>query len=219
MVCGLRGSGKDMLFANVVCRRKKPYISNVDYGGHWVKFDPEQLNLHNTWESFMSGHIKKFIYPFGDGFDFYISDVGVYMPSQYHGELCKKYPHVPVFAALSRQVAGCNFHMNTQNLARAWDKLREQSDIYIRCIKSRVLFGKLVIQRVIIYDKFASADNRVPAFPLRRPLWNMSRIQLWEIQKANYLITHGEVKPRTLIYFNRSKYNTRLFKEMLENGT
>ena len=30
-VCGLKGSGKDMLFANVVNRRMKPYVSNTEY--------------------------------------------------------------------------------------------------------------------------------------------------------------------------------------------
>lgn len=219
MVCGLRGSGKDMLFANVVCRRKKPYISNVDYGDFWVKFRPDQLNINNTWESFMADCVKKYEYPFGDGFDFYISDVGVYMPSQYQGELCKKYPQIPLFAALSRQVAGCNFHINSQNISRAWDKLREQSDIYIRCLKTKVFFRKLVVQQVIIYDKFDSADNRVPPFPLRRPVFNANRVQQYQIQKANYLISHGSVKKRTLIYLNKSNYDTRIFKEMLKNGS
>jgi hypothetical protein len=219
MVDGLRGSGKDMLFANVVCRRKEPYISNVDYGGYWVKFRPDQLNINNTWESFMADCVKKYEYPFGDGFDFYISDVGVYMPSQYQGELCKKYPQIPLFAALSRQVAGCNFHVNSQNISRAWDKLREQSDIYIRCLKTKVFFRKLVVQQVIIYDKYDSAANRVPPFPLRRPVFNANRVQQYHIQKANYFISHGSVKKRTLIYFNKSKYDTRIFKEMLKNGS
>ena len=30
-ICGLRGTGKDMLTANVIARRKRPYISNIDY--------------------------------------------------------------------------------------------------------------------------------------------------------------------------------------------
>ena len=61
-------------------------------------------------------------------------------------------------------------------------------------------------------------DNRVPPFRLRRPLLNADRRQQWEIQRSNYEISHGSVVPRTLIYFNRSNYNTRIFKEMLENA-
>ena len=217
-VCGLKGAGKDMLFANVVLRRKSPYISNTNYGGYWIKFQPDQLNPKNTWKDFMSGQLKKYNYPFGDGMDFYIADGGVYMPSQYQGELCKEYSHIPVFMALSRHLGDCNVHYNVQNLNRMWDKIREQSDTYIRCIWCKVLFRKLVIQKVIVYEKYDSAVNRVPPFRLRRPLLNPDRIQQWEIQRANYEIAHGCVKARILIYFNRSAYNTRVFKEMLENA-
>lgn len=217
-VCGLRGTGKDMLFANVVARREKPYISNTNYGGYWIKFDPAVLNCNNSWREFLTGHLNRFEYPYGDGIDIYLSDGGVYMPSQYQGELCKEYGHIPIFMALTRQLGESNFHYNVQNLNRMWDKIREQSDTYIRCIGCKVLFGKLVLQRVIIYEKYESAVNRVPVFDLRRPLINPNRLQTWEVQKQNYQIAHGSVKGRTLIYWNKSKYNTRAFKEMLENA-
>lgn len=217
-VCGLKGAGKDMLFANVVMRRRLPYISNTDYGGDFIRFDPDQLNCRNTWRNFMTGRINHFCYPFDDCIDFYIADGGVYMPSQYQSELCKEYGHIPVFMALSRHLGDANVHYNVQNLNRMWDKIREQSDTYIRCIRCKVFFCKLVIQRVIIYEKYESAVNRVPPFRLKRPLLNRDRMQTWEIQKQNYDIAHGTVVPRTLIYFNRSMYNTRVFKEMLENA-
>ena len=217
-VFGLRGKGKDMLFANVVVRRHKPYISNTDYGGQFTKFDPKMLDFSNTWRNFMTGKLNKFVYPYEDGVDIYLADVGVYMPSQYQGELCKEYSHIPVAMALLRQVAGAEFHFNVQHLGRCWDKLRELSETWIRCVGCKVFFGKLVIQRVIIYDKYESALNRVPPFRLRRPLINPTRLQAWEIQKQNYEISHGSVTPRLLIYINRSNYNTRIFKEMLENA-
>jgi hypothetical protein len=75
-----------------------------------------------------------------------------------------------------------------------------------------------VIQKVIVYEKYESAVNRVPPFRLRKPLLNPNRLQQWEIQRSNYEIAHGSVKSRLLIYFNRSEYNTRVFKEMLENA-
>lgn len=217
-VCGLRGTGKDMLFANVVMRQKKPYISNTDYGGDFIKFEPVQLNPLNTWRNFMTGNLNHYEYPYPDGIDFYIADGGVYMPSQYQGELCKEYGHVPVFMALSRHLGDCNVHYNVQNLNRMWDKIREQSDIYIRCIWCKVFFGKIVLQTVIVYEKYESAVNRVPPFRLRRPLLNPDRIQQWEIQNSNYEIAHGKVRSRLLLYKNLSTYNTRVFKEMLENA-
>lgn len=218
-VCGLRGAGKDMLFANVVMRRKSPYISNTDYGGEFIRFDPHMLNCRNTWRNFMTGQINRYVYPYDDGIDFYLADGGIYMPSQYQGELCKEFSHIPVYMAISRHLGECNFHYNVQNLNRMWDKIREQSDIYIRCRWCKVLFGKFVLQYVIIYEKYESAVNRVPPFRLKRPLINPDRVQTWEIQKQSYEITHGLVKPRILIYLNKSKYNTRIFKEMLENAS
>ena len=217
-VCGLRGKGKDMLMANVVIRRDKPYVSNTDYGGKFIRFDPELLNCKNTWRNFMAGKLNHYEYPYDDGVDIYLGDGGVYMPSQYQGELCKLYGHIPVFMALSRHLGDCNVHYNVQNLNRMWDKVREQSDLYIRCIWCKVLFGRWVIQKVMLYEKYESAVNRVPVFRLRRPLLNPDRLQMWEIQKSNYDIAHGSVKSRILIYRNKSNYNTRVFKEMLENA-
>lgn len=217
-VCGLRGKGKDMLFANVVMRRKMPYISNTNYGGDHIPFEPQVLNCRNTYRNFLTGNLNRFQYPYDDGIDVYLADGGVYMPSQYQGELCKDYGHIPVYMAISRHLGDCNFHYNVQNLNRMWDKIREQSDTYIRCVGCKVFFGKIVLQKVIIYEKYESAVNRVPPFRLRRPLINPTRLQAWEIQKQNYEISHGSVKPRLLIYINRSNYNTRIFKEMLANA-
>ena len=217
-VCGLRGKGKDMLMANVVIRRDKPYVSNTNYGGKFIRFEPQLLNCQNTWRNFMTGNLRHYVYPYEDGVDIYLGDGGVYMPSQYQGELCKEYGHVPIYMAISRHLGDCNFHFNVQNLNRMWDKIREQSDLYIRCVGCKVLFKKLVFQRVIIYEKYESAVNRVPPFWLRRPWLNPDRMQTWEIQRQNYMIAHGSVKPRILIYINKSNYNTRIFKEMLENA-
>lgn len=249
-ISGMRGTGKDMLMANVVARRKLPYISNMDYGGERIPFEPSMLDCKNSWRNFMESAVKHFEWPYGDGLDIYFSDGNVYMPSQYQGELVKEYGHIPIFMALYRQLADGEFHYNCQNLNRMWDKVRELSDCYIRCtncftlqkackrvwrrvwrklptrLRDRMnpLYGfpwvrsRLVVQKVILYERYESAVNRVPPFALRRPLLNPNRLQLWEIQKQNYLVQHGVVKPMTLIYFNKSKYNTRLFKEMLENA-
>ena len=216
-VCGLRGTGKDMLFANVATRRKLPYVSNTDYGGQFIPFEPAVLDCKNTYRDFINGTLSSYEYPYADGTDFYIADGGIYFPSQYQGELCKSYGYLSTFMALSRHLGDCNVHYNVQNLNRMWDKIREQSDIYIRCCWCKVIFG-IVFHKVIIYEKYESAVNRVPPFRLPRPLINPERMQLWRIQKQNYDISHGSVTPRILIYRNKSKYNTRVFKEMLANA-
>lgn len=217
-VCGLRGRGKDMLMANVVVRRRKPYVSNVDYGGEFIRFDPNLINLSgNTYKSFLSGNVVPYCFPYEDGTDFYISDVGVYFPSQYCSELNKQFPHIPAFMALTRHLGDCNFHYNVQNLNRCWDKIREMSDIYIMCRRCIVILG-LVFQTVRIYEKYDSAVSAAPPFPVRKPWLNSDRRLWWELSNANYLCSHGKIRKGLLIYRNKSNYDTRIFKSMLEGG-
>lgn len=217
-VCGLRGTGKDMLFANVVCRRKKPYISNVNYGGLWHPFDPLMFDCgKNTYKNFFEGNVQYYEYPFPDGVDIYASDAGIYFPSQFCNELNRAYSFFPVFQALTRQLGECNFHFNSQNLNRVWDKIREQSDTYIMCNRCLVWRG-WVIQVVTIYESYESAVHRVPPFRIKKPLFSSDRRFQWEMAYQNYLIAHGTIHRRLLIYKNRSNYDTRIFKEMLKNG-
>ena len=217
-VFGLMGSGKDVLFGNVIARREQTYISNTDYGGDRIPFNPKMLDFNNTWRNFMEGNVNRFVYPYPDGIHYYLADLALYAPSQYQAELCKEYPYWPFSMALIRQMCASWFHFNVQNLNRAWDKIREQSDTYIRCMWCKFFFGRFVLQKVILYDEYESAVKRVPPFRLRRPLLNANRLQQWEIQKTNYEIAYGKVKPMLLLYINRSKHNTRVFKEMLENA-
>ena len=217
-VFGLRGRGKDMLTANVVVRRNLPYVSNCDYGGKFIPLELKNLDCgRNTYQDFISGDFKYYEYPYPDRTDVYVSDAGLYFPAQYCNELNRAYPYLATFQALARQLGDCNFHVNSQAPNRVYDKIREQSDTYIRCMWCHV-FGKLVIQKVILYERYESAANCVPVFPIRRPLLNLDRQLSYDLAKANYLIAHGEIKPRFLVYFNRSKYNTRIFKELLKNG-
>lgn len=220
-VTGLRGRGKDMLTANVVCRRNKPYISNVVYDeNRHIEFEPMKFDISgNTYKDFIKGGVKKYVYPYEDGIDLYISDVGVYFPSQYCNELNRDYPYFPTFSALSRQLGECNVHFNVQNLNRAWDKLREQSDTYIACKWCKVFFHKIVIQRVIIYDLYDSCLRRVKPYSVRLPLFANREMKLHaELDKERYEQTNGMVKGAWLLYINKSNYDTRVFKKILENG-
>lgn len=218
-VCGLKGRGKDMLMANVTQRRKIPYVSNVDYGGVRYPFIPLEFDCgRNTYEEFIDGDLYPYEFPFADGTDVYISDAGVYFPSQFQGDLVKKYGFFCSFMALSRHLGECNVHFNVQNLNRCWDKIREQSDVYIMCNGCKVLFGKIVVQRVTLYELYDSAVRRVPQFRLKKPWINADRRFQWETQKQNYDISYGNIRSGLLIYRNRSQYDTRVFKEMLKNG-
>lgn len=216
-VCGLRGRGKDMLMANVAVRRKRPYVSNVDYGGHHFPLVMKEFDCgQNTYDNFITGKVKPYVYPYADGTDIYISDVGVYFPSQYCNELNKKYGYFSTFMALSRQLGQCNVHINVQNLNRAWDKIREQSDLYICCNWCVVLFKNWVIQKVTIYERYDSAVLRVPPYKSPNVSLNSDRKLQVLMQKQNYKVTHGDIKSRILIYKNKSNYDTRIFKYILD---
>lgn len=218
-LCGLRGRGKDMLTANVVVRRKLPYVSNVNYGGTWYPLELEKLDCGcNTYADFISGNFKYYEYPYPDKTDVYVSDAGIYFPSQYCNQLNNKYPYLATFQALSRHLGDCNFHFNAQALGRVYDKIREQSDIYIRCDGCKVFFHKIVIQRITIYDKYQSALDAVPQFHLPLRYFLINGMDRYFIEKQRYLISYGKIKSYTLIYWNKSKYDTRLFKELLKNG-
>ena len=223
-VVGLRGCGKDMLFANVVARRRKPYVSNTDYhckNAPFIKLKFDNLNIKNNYKNFVSGEIVPYDYPYPENADCYIADCGIYLPSQYCNELNKLYPEFPAFYALSRHIANCNVHFNVQNLNRVWDKLREQSDTYIRTVSCHVLFKKWVLQTVVVYDKYQSCVDRVDPFcPTPMPLFGGKETkaalrQSNDEAKRRYKEIYGEVKKYILIYKNKSNYDTRLFKGVL----
>lgn len=231
-VVGLRGRGKDMLFANVIKRRKSPYISNCDYNcsnSPYIPLDLKKLDVKNNWKQLANQNIIPYDYPYPEGCDIYISDVGIYFPAQYCNELNKEFPNIATFEALSRQLAQCNVHLNCQNLNRIWDKMREQSDTYIMCNSCFVfprllsfLKKRLVLQVVTTYDKAEACQNRVEPFrPIRLPLFNKAgqreiiKAKNEELKRA-FNEKNGTVKRHLLLYWNKSKYDTRLFKNILK---
>ena len=219
-VSGVKGSGKDILMSNVVARRRGYYIGNIDYQtrARFVHLNFSKLRVGNSYKNFLDGSVKEYVYPYPDGTDIYISDCGIYFPAQYCNELNRDYKDLPVFLALSRQLGDCRVHTNAQYLGRVWDKIREQSDVYIVCQNCRV-FGRLVVQKIRIFERYESALQNAIPFRVPMPIFgnSMARNQ-WKLAKANYEQSNGKIRERTLIYFNKSKYDTRAFREILEQG-
>lgn len=219
-VCGLVGTGKDLIIANVIVRRKDPYVSNIDYGGGFAPLDFNNLDLGgNTYKDFISGDLKYYEFPYSRGSDIYISDVGVYFPSQFCNELNRDYKAVPEFLALHRHVARNRIHYNVQNLNRSWDKLREMSDIYIRCRRCIYIpFINLVFQQITLYDNYDSCVNRVAPCRVSAPLLNPQGKAQVDTYRDSFFNQHGMVKNRILIYRNKSKYDTHYFDKLLKGG-
>lgn len=222
-VCGLRGSGKDVLTGNVIARRNVPYVSNLNYtdGKNFQELDFDKIDVgKNTWRNLIKGNPRYYKFPYEPGSDIYISDVGIYMPSQYCSELNKEFPHLPTYMALSRQVSHNNFHINVQSLNRAWDKIREQSDQYIRCRWCKVFFGKIVLQKITIYDKYQSAVDRVQPCRIRMPFLAKAEVkQQAELYLDKFYNTYGSVKNHLLLYINRSKHDTYYFEKLFLGGS
>lgn len=218
-VSGNCGAGKDLLFANIAVR-SKGYISNVDYGGNYIPIDFDKLDCgRNVYTDFIGHTTKQYIYPYPLGYDIYISDCGIYFPSQYCNELNKRYPYFPTFFGIRRHVGRCSIHTNSQHLSRVWDKLREQSDCYVVCRWAKVLFGKIVIQKLTLYDYFESAEKRIKPCRVQCPLLSTpsARMQA-KIALDNFANAHGTVKNGLLIYWNKAKYDTHHFKKLLEDS-
>lgn len=218
-VCGMRGRGKDMLFGNIIARRNEPYISNTNYGGKFIPFDYDKLDVGlNSYHNFISGNLNYYEWPYADGIDIYLADIGVYFPAQYCNELNKRYPQMSTLQALIRHLGNSGFHCNVQRPGRAWLNIREHYDKFVCCNFCKVFFGKVVLQKITIYDRYDSFEQNAPVFPLRKPIFNANRRFQWEMQYANYLIAHGNIKSHWMLYWNKAKYDTRIFKEMLKNG-
>lgn len=223
-VCGMRGHGKDMLMANVIARRKLPYVSNIDYGGNFIPFDYSQIDLRCTYRDIVAGNVPYYSYPYPPNADIYLSDCGIYFPAQYCNELNRDYKSFPTFYALLRHLSGgyASLHTNSQQISRVWDKIREQGEQYLMCNWCKLLFGgRIVVQRVTIYDKYESAVNRVRPNRIRLMPFDLNPDV--RLRKKMYIDTfynqHGDVRSHLLIYRNKAKYNTHHFKEVFENGS
>lgn len=227
-VYGLRGRGKDLLMSNVAIRRKKPYVSNVDYGGQFLPLELDKLDCGgNTFREFINGDVRKYSYPYPDGTDVYVSDAGVYFPSQYNGQLDKEYPYLATFQALSRHVGLANFHTNAQSLSRVWLKIREQSDTYLQCLgclyiplKKVLPWTKdIVLQKVRVYEKYDTASQGVLPFKVTAPLLASPQTRtMVDLQRQQHASTYGRIRTFYLCYLNMSTYDTRHYKEVLKNG-
>lgn len=220
-VNGKRGSGKDLLTSNVIARRNLPYVSNVPYGGNYYPFEYSKIDCGgNTYRNLINGNVKSYAYPYPDKTDVYLSDCGVYFPSQYCGELNRDYPELSTFCALSRHLGDCSVHFNTQAPQRPWDKLREQAETYIRCRWAKVFnfFGlKLVLQKITLYDKFQSCVDKCEPCRIRVPLFGSKEVKMQARTHIDkFRDSRGKITSHLLFYLHRGDYDTRYFKTLLK---
>lgn len=212
IVFGKKGTGKDLIFNAVINARKRRCSANIQYNSKYctIRDVKEYSVAPNTYRNFLDGNITIVDKVLPEREDYYISDGGIILPSQYQSDLVKLYPSLPIYYALSRHLQNSNVHINTQALGRVWDKLREQADCYIKAIRSFTVFG-LVFTRFIVYDEYESA--KLGLRPYHHSI--LSR----QFSKANaeeFEALHGRVESHIIVQRkSRIKYDTRAYHSKL----
>ena len=214
IVAGKKGKGKDLFFNYVINARKSECKSNIQFNPKYCKKTSlDYLTLKDgtgkqiQYSDFLKGSFTPITKSIEERKDYYISDGGVFLPSQFQAELCKQYPSLPVTYALSRHLGAMNIHANTQNLNRLWDKLREQADGYFIARKT-INLGFAFLQKVTYYDDYNRALQNLRPFHTRRFLSTKENRALAE----NYRAQNGLIMDLWIFQWKRKiKYDTREF--------
>lgn len=209
IVFGLKGKGKDLINNKVINSRNVPCYANIPYNRELciVKSIQDFSVSPNTYENILNDDVKQIKKINKENTDFYISDGGIFLPSQYSNNLIKKYPSLPIYYALSRHLTNSNIHINSQYLGRVWDKLREHAGYYIKACKTINLFGFL-ITRFIVYDRYDSAMSQLEPYNVTG-LFTHSESRA---NKEDFEAKHGHIKKYYIIQ-HKSKvyYQSRYF--------
>lgn len=208
LVAGKKGAGKDLLFQEVIRKRREPYYSNIDFGGDGEHITCKEVSVSpNTYADFIVDKVKIIGRRFVERKDIYISDGGIFLPSYMDSTLYKQFPSFPIFYALSRHIGDLNVHVNVQNFGRLWKALREQADSYVLVHKTiRVPFFLLI--DATIYDKYQSAEQGLDPI----------KVRMFRSKETSdeYHALHGYIKRGWVIVRKGSvKYDTRAFEKVL----
>lgn len=213
IVYGHKGKGKDLVFQWMINkRRKERYVSNTDYGGNLIPLNLRLMtDINNDFRNFIKEDINK-ADKIADleSVDWYISDSGVYLPSNEDSYLHKTYKSFPILFALSRHLYNANVHCNLQSLDRLWKPIREQADYYLRC-KGVSNLGAFLLVRVIGYDNYNDANANLE--PLKVKLFEKRETKG---QKEIVNSSRGEINKFFILLPKwKIKYDTRAFHKIV----
>lgn len=209
---GCKGAGKDLIFNKVINARSVNCYANIPYNKDLctVKSIKDFSVAPNTYKDILNNDIKIVPKINKECCDMYISDGGIFLPSQYSNDLVKNYPSLPIYYALSRHLTNSNIHINTQYLGRVWDKLREQAGFYIRAVHTTKLSIKdrnekehgFLITDFIVYDNYQSALSKLQPFENKRFFEGAEGAAT----KADFVAKHGNIKAYKIIQTIGSVY-------------
>lgn len=212
LVAGKKGSGKDLLFQEVISKRRKPYYANISYGGKFEQVTCKDVSVYpNTYRNFIEDQVTPVPRRFREKTDVYISDGGIFLPSYMDSTLYKCFPSFPIYYALSRHLACHNVHVNVQNFGRLWKALREQADSYVLVHKTINLPFFLLVDSTL-YDKYQSAEAGLDPI----------KVRMFKTKETSdeYHALHGYIKRGWIIVPKwHVKYDTRAFEKVLYGDT
>lgn len=196
LVFGIKGAGKDLIFNKVINARNKNCYANIPYNKELctVREISDFSVSPNTYISFLENDVKVIDKINKEECDYYISDGGIFLPSQYSQDLVKRYPSFPIYYALNRHLTNSNIHINTQYLGRVWDKLREQAGFYIKAVKTQRILGCLITS-FIIYDSYTSASSQMRPYKITGLITHSES----RANKEDFESKHGMVKEYKII--------------------
>lgn len=207
VVFGKKGSGKDILFSAVIKKRGCAHYSNIEYYKGKTIIQPlKYLSVEpNVYSDFIDGKITVIDKKITERIDYYLSDGGIYLPSQYDNLLSKQYPSLPIFYALSRHLGNMNIHVNVQNLNRLWIKLREQADCYIRT-KKTVNLGFWLLVTTYTYENYEDA------LELLKPIKKTIKGDVSKVEESS----RGMIEKRSILVPKRwLEYDSRYFHKVI----
>lgn len=221
IVYGRKGCGKDLIFNAVINERNELCYSNILYNQKLTTLRSiKDFSVEpNTFENMLEQDITIVDKNIRENTDMYISDGGIYLPSQYSQLLCKKYPSLPIFYALSRHLGNMNIHINTQYLGRVWDKLREQADGYFKAVKTtKTIFGNLITE-IIYYDTYKSAMAELQPYEKAIFESNEEKASLKEFTAKNGVIKRFYIKQKpSNIHYDTRYFHKKFFGKRAPNS-
>ena len=212
IVFGKKGKGKDLIFNKIINLRNRKCYANIPYNKDLckVKSIKDFSVAPNTFTNIIEDNIQVVKKTNEEETDFYISDAGSWLPSQYEGKLNNRYPSFPIYYALSRHLTNSNIHVNTQYLGRVWSKIREQADSYIMANGTIRIFN-LLITKYRYYELYASAMSSMLPY-------KSSSLSPAEIRAAakDHEAKHGIIKDYFIIQkVSNCNYDTRYFHKVM----
>jgi hypothetical protein len=219
IVWGKKRKGKDLLFQKVInMRKKETYMTNYpddfNYGhkGKHVKLEELSVNP-NIYDDMITEKVKKIQqFPEREKVDVYISDAGIYLPSQFHGVLNKTYPSMPIYYSVIGHLYDSNIHVNYNgSISRLWDKLREQADDYLKVLRS-IKLPFIIFTQVRYYEEYNSAEAGL--LPMKNSLLNTQQRALYQ----QYVSENGLIKNMWIVQLKKNiHYDTRYFRRLFFN--